>query len=130
MKVYWAAKRRYDEMVKKDVEAVEPLYRGKDWNRTERVKEKEMKKRTCFKGDGSEAVFFVDATPESELAEECRKEFNRSGLKVKVVERSGRSIKRTLVKSNPFKKPGCRNTRCQVCALGGEVDCKARGLHY
>ena len=34
------------------------------------------------------------------------------------------------MKSNPFKKPGCGNTRCQVCALGGEVDCKARGLHY
>ena len=80
------------------------------------MKEKKRKKKTWFKGDGSEAVFFVDATPESKLAEECRKEFKKSGLKVKVVERSGRSIKRTLVKSNPFKKPGCGNTRCQVCA--------------
>ena len=130
VKVYRAAKRRFDEMVKRDAEGVEPLYRSKDWKRTERVKEKERKKRTWFKGDGSEAVFFVDSTPESELAEKCRKEFGRSGLRVKVVERSGRSIKRTLVKSNPFKKPGCSNTRCQVCALGGGVDCKARGAHY
>ena len=82
------------------MDKVKPLYRSKDWNRTERVKERERKKGTWFKGDGSEAVFFVDATPESELAKECRKEFKKSGLKVKVVERSGRSIKRTLVKSN------------------------------
>ena len=34
---------------------------------------KERKKRTWFKGDGSEAVFFVDATPESKLAESVEK---------------------------------------------------------
>ena len=130
VKIYRAAKRRYDEMVRKDEEGIQPLYRSKEWNRTERMKEKERKKRTWFKGDGSEAVFFVDATPESELAEKCRKEFRKSGLKVKVVERSGRSVKRTLVKSNPFKKPGCNNTRCQICALGGEVDCKSREVLY
>ena len=67
------------------------------------MKEKERKKRTWFKGDGSNAVFFVDATPESVLAERCREEFRKAGLKVKVVERSGRSIKSKLVKSNPFK---------------------------
>ena len=111
VKIYRAAKRRYDEMVRKDEEGIQPLYRSKEWNRTERMKEKERKKRTWFKGDGSEAVFFVDATPESELAEKCRKEFRKSGLKVKVVERSGRSVKRTLVKSNPFKKPGCNRQR-------------------
>ena len=130
VKVYRAAKRRFDEMVRRDAEGVEPLYRSKDWKRTERVQEKERKKRTWFKGDGSEAVFFVDATPGSALAEKCRREFERAGLRVKVVERSGRSIKRTLVKSNPFKKQGCNRTGCQVCALGGEVDCKARGVHY
>ena len=130
VKVYRTAKRRYEEMVKKDTEGVQPLYRSKDWNRAERVKEKERKKRTWFKGNDSEAVFFVDATPESELADKCRKEFQRSGLKVKVVERSGRSVKRTLVKSNPFKKLCCNNKKCQVCALGGEVDCKSREVLY
>ena len=75
-------------------------------------------------------MFFVDATPKSELAERCKREFDRAGLKVKVVERSGRSIKRTLVKSNPFKKLGCSCASCQVCALGEEIDCKARGAHY
>ena len=66
------------------MEGTEPLYRSKEWNRNERVKEKERKKRTWFMKDGSEAVFFVDATPNSTLAEKCREEFQKAGLKVKV----------------------------------------------
>ena len=130
VKIYKAAKKRFDEMVRKDENGTEPLYRSKNWNRIERNREKERKKSSWFKGDGSETVFFVDATPGSELAERCKKEFNKAGLRIKVIERSGRSIKKTLVKSNPFKKKGCDRSGCQVCALGGDVDCKARGIHY
>ena len=130
VKVYRTAKKRFDEMLKKDETGTEPLYRSKNWNRAERNEETRRKKGSWFKGNGSEAVYFVDATPESQLADLCRKEFERAGLKIKVVERTGRSVKRTLVKSNPFKKRGCGRDRCQVCALGGDVDCKARGIHY
>ena len=130
VKIYQKAKKRFDEMIKKDEEGIEPLYRSKNWKRTERRLEKEQKKKDWFKDSGSEAVFFVDATPQSELAEKCQKEFDRAGLKIKVVERSGRSVKRTLVKSNPFKKVGCGRAGCKVCALGGDVDCKAREIHY
>ena len=107
IKIYKSAKRRYDEMLRKDSEGVEPLYRSKDWNRSERLKTKESKKKNWFKNDGSDAVFFVKATPGSTLAEKCKAEFKRAGLKIKVVERSGRSVKKNLVKSNPFKKRGC-----------------------
>ena len=91
---------------------------------------KRRKRGSWFKGDGSEAVFFVDATPGSQLANLCQKEFKKSGLKIKVVERSGRSIKKTLVKSNPFKEKGCGRSSCKLCTLGMEVDCRARGVHY
>ena len=117
-------------MVRKEEEGIQPFYRSKEWNRTERMKEKERKKRTWVKLDGSEAVFFVDASQENELAKKCRKEFRESGLKVKIVETSARSVKRTLVKSNPFKKLGCNNIKCQVYALGREVDCKSREVLY
>ena len=130
VKVYRAAKNRYDQMVRKDREGTEPLYRSKEWNRGERIKEKEQKKRTWFMKDGSEAVFFVDATPNSTLAENCRQEFRKAGLKVKVIERSGRSVKKSLVKSNPFKSKGCLRAGCEVCALGDSVDCRAREVHY
>ena len=54
----------------------------------------------------------------------------KTGLNIKVVKRPGKSVKRTPVKSNPFKRRGCGQDRCQVWALGGDVDCKARGIYY
>ena len=48
-------------------------------------------------------------------------------MRVKVVETTGKSIKKELVKSNPFKKLGCEKG-CMTCEMG--VDCKARGVHY
>ena len=50
VRVYRLAKRRYEEMLKKDAEGETPLYRGKEWNRNERIKAKELKKKTWFKG--------------------------------------------------------------------------------
>ena len=107
VKIYRKAKSRFDNMVKRDETGEEPLYRSKNWNKAERNENKRRKKGSWFRRNRSEAVFFVDATPGSQLAEQCRREFDRTGLKVKVVERSGTSVKRTLVKSNPFKKGGC-----------------------
>ena len=130
VKIYQKAKNRFNDMVERDESREEPLYRSKNWKKVERNEEKRRKKGSWFRGDGSEAVFFVDSTPGSQLAEQCRREFDRTGLKVKVVERSGRSVKRTLVKSNPFKKGGCSRGGCQVCALDGDVDCRAHGIHY
>ena len=132
IKIYKAAKRRYNEMVRKDATGETPMYRARDWNREERVRLKELKKRTWYKGgkEDSEAVFFVKATPEGRLAERCRKEFKRAGLKVKVIERTGKSVKSSLVKSNPFKKPGCNKESCTVCKMDKGIDCKARGVHY
>ena len=132
VRVYRLAKRRYEEMLRRDAEGETPLYRGKDWNRSERIKAKELKKKTWFKGkrEDSEAVFFVRATPGSALAEKCKMEFRRSGLKIKVVERTGKSVKSCLVKSNPFRKVRCDKENCIVCNLDGNVDCRARSVHY
>ena len=87
--IYKKAKKRYDEMVRKDAEGVQPLYRNKLWNKKKRNKEKRSKMKSWFRNDGSEAVFFVGATKNGELAEKCRQEYKRAGLKVKVVERTG-----------------------------------------
>ena len=129
VKVYRSAKKKYEEMMKKDLEGETPIYREKSWNRLERIKEKERKRRSWYKNgkNKAEAVFFVKATPGGKLAEECKKEFSKAKLQVKVVEKTGRSIKKELVKSNPFKKIGCEKG-CKVCSLG--IDCKAREVHY
>ena len=43
VKVYRAAKRRYNKMVKRDMGGVEPLYQSKECNRMERMKIKRLK---------------------------------------------------------------------------------------
>ena len=37
VKVYKSAKKKYEEMLKKDLEGVTPIYREKNWNRLERI---------------------------------------------------------------------------------------------
>ena len=86
--VYKRAKQRYEKALEDSHSGLTPLYRSKNWNRKERRSQKEQKRTSWFRNDGSDAVFFVEATPNGELAEACQKEFKDAGLKVKVIERS------------------------------------------
>ena len=130
-RVYTKAKQRYDEMIRQDEQGIQPLYRSRNWNREERIKEKERKRKNWFRqNNDSEAVMFVDATPNEELAKRCRDTFKAHGLKVKVVERTARTIKRSLVRSNPFKQKGCQRLSCNVCKLGTQLNCKSREVVY
>ena len=125
--IYRKAKEKYDRKVQQHNQEEEPMYRGKWWNLEERTKQKKSKKN-WYKKDGSEAVFFVNATPNGSLANACANVFKNAGLRVKVVERTGRTIKRSLVKSNPFKQTKCNDPQCIVCQMG--VYCKDRELVY
>ena len=73
---------------------------------------------------------FIDATPDSELAESCRKILKQADLKIRVVERSGVSLKHVMVKSNPFARVPCRPTSCGVCTTTDKVNCKKRDVVY
>ena len=102
--VYTKAERRYRSTIENMEQGIQPLYRSKEWNTDERHRNKAKKKSSWFKnGDGSEAVIFVDTTPNRKLATLCEDVFKSQGIKVKVVERTSNTIKRSLVKSNPFK---------------------------
>ena len=70
------------------------MNKGKWWNLEERNKQKRLKKTNWYKKNGSEAVFFVDATPNRTLAEACSEEFKKAGLRVTVIERTGKTIKK------------------------------------
>ena len=80
--------------------------------------------------DGSDATFFVCATPNSELAEECRGIFKKSGLKVKVIEKTGKTMKEMLVKSDPFNEIRRNKNNCEACLVGDNINCKARDVLY
>ena len=128
--VYLRAKKKYNEILKKNDEGIQPLYRSKSWNIKERKEVKQSKVRNWFQNDGSEAVFFVEATPKGKLAEACKREFKQAGLKIKVVEKTGATVKKSLVKSDPFKVNSCTLSTCQVCALGNGINCKTREVVY
>ena len=128
-KVYKRAKLRYKNMMDESQTGQTPFYRSKNWNKEERNIQKEQKRAGWFRNDGSDAVFFVEATPNGALAEACQKEFKDAGLKVKVVERSGSALKRSIVRSNPFKQKSCERETCNMCETN-EINCKTREVVY
>ena len=54
----------------------------------------------------------------------------KSKIPIKVVEKSGTTIKQTLQKSNPFKEKHCKDKdNCFVCRTGG-TNCRKEGINY
>ena len=72
-------------------------------------------------------MYFVEATPGGQLARQCQSTFRRCGLSVKVVERTGTSLKKLLVKSDFLKKGTCK---CMVCVAAGKQVCQVRDCVY
>ena len=127
---YKRAKGIFDKMVQRDQEGECPLYRGKFWQREERQSRKEEKKHTWYQKRDDETVVFVDATPHGQLAKECRQALKESQIKIKVIEKAGKSLKRCLCRSDPFRFLSCDNEKCHLCKIGSNVNCKSRELVY
>ena len=111
-----------------------PLYRPRSWRRMERRKQREEKKKTWFKRNGVESVMFIPATPNEELRKILQEKVDQSGVRVKVVEKSGTKMVRLLQKNDPFQKKACRDAEnCLVCNGGDEEeggDCRESGVTY
>jgi len=101
--VYKAAKTRYDQQLKNQEDGLVEMYRSKQCRRKQKIQGRTSKQRNWY-GDKFDAVYFVNATPGSQLARQCQATFRRCGLSVKVIERTGRTLKQFLVKSDPLSK--------------------------
>ncbi len=112
MHVYCEAKRRFEKIMEKSRDGTCPLYRSKFWNQEERKREKLRKKENWF-GKKFDTVMFVDNTEKSTLANECQKIMLQSGLKIKVIERSGTLVKDLVTRSYPYEHETCQD--CGVC---------------
>merc|ERR1712240_644371 len=89
------------------------------------------KKKNWYMKDGvSETVMFVNATPNEILKKKVERIAKKYKLKIKVVERRGRTVKSMLQKSDPFTKMECSETDCVICRDGMNVDCRRRGIVY
>ena len=107
-----------------------PLYRPKGWKSDERRNLKEEKKKNWYKKGGYESVIFIPATPNSELMKIMKKKVEDSDLKIKVIEKSGRSLKELLRTSDPKKERKCNRNDCPVCTTGGKGNCKTMNVNY
>ena len=76
------------------------------------------------------AVIFVATTPKSKLKKLFENAIRESGLRLKVVERTGRTLKSQLQTSNPFREDNCRRNDCFICTTGGKGNCTTEGITY
>ena len=115
------AMRIYDKIVNDDSQGKIPINRPKDWNMQERRKEKRRKKYDWSTKGGYIAPIMVPSTPNGELMKimrEVAEKESEPGLKFKIIETGGRTVKREVQKSNPTATPGCSSGDCMACKRG------------
>ena len=109
---------------------VRPMHRPKEWRKAERIEEKEEKKKTWFKRGGFDSVLFIPTTPDGKLKKMYEEVIRRSGIRMRVVERTGRTLRSQLQTSNPFRNPNCGRDNCFVCTTFGQGNCNTEGITY
>jgi hypothetical protein len=120
----------YQKMKEKEENGETPMYRPKEWMRTERNKLKESKKKTWYKKGGYKSVIFVPCTPDSELMKRMDKKIKESGIEIRLIEKSGRTLGNILRTSDPRKEKKCKREDCPVCTTGGKGNCKSLNANY
>ena len=118
----------YEGQVAASTRGEVPLYRPRDWQAQERRRKKLIAKAAWHRP--ADTVMRVPCTPGAALASAVKivvkEEIARLGLKVKVQEGSGLSLKRSVVSSDlAFGQP-CPQGDCPLCLTG---DGKG-GLHH
>ena len=127
--------KRYDNMVRDAEDGKKPLHRPKDWQREERIREKRRKKHSWATRGGCIAPIIIPPTPNSELLSmlsQVAKEEALPGLRFKLVESGGKTIKRSIQKSNPTSSGMCQSGDCVVCrgGEGGGGCCRKSNVVY
>ena len=85
-----------------------PMYRPSNWNKEERLLEKERQKNSWSNKGGFKAPIFIPATPNGELAKILKKVVDEEcdeKLRFKIIEKGGAKLKRKLQVSNPLESP-------------------------
>ena len=119
------------ETIKEKAEAgLRPINRPKEWKREERKRNKEEKKKSWYRKGGYDSVLFVPATPRSRLKKMYGREIKRSGIRIRVVERSGVTLKSLLQRSNPFRERNCGRGDCMICTTTGIGNCTTENITY
>ena len=94
------------------------MYLSYERERGERDRVKNEKLLGWYKRGGYDSVMFIQSSPGSEMKRKFQAEVDRSNLRIRVVEKAGRSIKSALQRSDPFKSTTCGRDTCLVCETG------------
>lgn len=120
----------YIQIREKEQLGIRPIHRPRNWRREERRKEKEQKRKDWYRNGGFDTVLFTAMTPDGKLKKMYENEIRRSGLRIKVVERSGKTLKSQLQTSNPFKQKQCGREDCFICTTSNVGNCYTEGVTY
>ena len=120
----------FETMMENEERGICPIHRPKEWHKVERSKLKKRKKKDWYKQGGFDSVIFVPSTPNGELKRMYHHAIRDSGLRIKVVERTGRTLKSELQRSNPFREGNCRRADCFICTSGGKGNCETESITY
>ena len=120
----------YQIMMENEANDIRPINRPKNWHRMERIKQKETKRREWYKQGGFDTVLFVPSTPKGKLKHVYENEIKKSGIRMKVVERTGRTLKSQLQTSNPFRTGGCTRADCLICTTSRKGNCRSESVTY
>eukprot|EP00794_Sanderia_malayensis_P013424 gene13424-14803_t len=122
-----SALKAYDEIHRRVELGERPLYHPFEWNREERDRAKKNRVLNWYKNGKYDSVIFIQSTPGSELKSKYQNEIDRCGVRIRVVEKAGRSLKSRLQRSDPFKEASCN---CETCLIGGRGSCSKDGINY
>ena len=77
-------------------------------------------------------MIFVPCTPKEQLKKIYEKEVEKSGFKIKIIERSGTKIRDMLHRKDPFRERQCERPDCFVCSSGGKTKggCNKENIKY
>ena len=129
------ALRIYDRMVQEDSEGTRPINRPKKWQEKERADIKRKKKHSWSSKGGCIAPIFVPSTPNGELAKELKEIADVEavpGMRFKIIESGGRTIKQEVQRSNPTATAGCDRGDCLACldGRGKGGNCQKSNVQY
>ena len=120
----------YKIMEENDRNKIKHMYRTKAEILSDRNKTNNKKKENWFRKGGYQSIIFVQATDNSKLKKEYENVIQQSKLKIKIVEKTGKSLIRMLQISDPFKKENCERQDCHICKSGGNGKCYKQDVTY
>merc|ERR1711954_615687 len=118
----------------KEQRGIRPFYRKNEYNKNERIQQKQYKKNNWYKSGGNyTSVMFIDATPDDKLLKTLQSIEDKFKIsekdRIKFVSKAGIKLKSLLQRKDPFNSQ-CNNVNCKPCkSVSESSSSKCRDTH-